>query len=55
MIKTNFLGDKIPKENVHCTCIACVIIDSVMKIKKKELSTALFRRMEIQEKEDEDV
>ena len=35
MIKTNFLGDEIPKENVHCTCIACVIIDSVMKIKKK--------------------
>ena len=55
VIKTNFLGDEIPKENVHCTCIACVIIDSVMKIKKKELSTTLFRRMEIQEKEDEDV
>ena len=55
MIKTNFLGDEIPKENVHCTCIACVIIDSVMKIKKKELSTTLFRRMGIQKKEDEDV
>ena len=27
----NFLGDKIPKENVHCVCIA---IDSVMRTKK---------------------
>ena len=34
MIKTN-LGDEIPKENVHYTCIACIIIDSVMRMKKK--------------------
>ena len=34
-IKTNFLGDKIPKENMHYTCIACITIDSVMKIEKK--------------------
>ena len=24
VIKTNFLGDKIPKENMHYTCIACI-------------------------------
>ena len=24
VIKTNFLGDEIPKENVHYTCIACI-------------------------------
>ena len=35
VIKTNFLGDKIPKENVHYTRIACITIDSVMKIDKK--------------------
>ena len=35
MIKTNFLGDEIPKENMHYACIACITIDSVMKIKKK--------------------
>ena len=23
VIKTNFLGDKVPKENEHYTCIAC--------------------------------
>ena len=35
MIETNFLGDEIPKENMHYTCIACITIDSVMKIEKK--------------------
>ena len=35
VIKTNFLGDKIPKEGVHYACIACTTIDSVMKMKKK--------------------
>ena len=34
LIETNFLGDEIPKENVHYTCIACITIDSVMKMKK---------------------
>ena len=29
-IKTNFLGNEIPKENVHYACIACITIDSVM-------------------------
>ena len=42
VIKTNFLSDKTPKEDVHYTCIACITIDSVMKIKKNELSTSLF-------------
>ena len=30
VIKTNLLGNEIPKENVYYTCIACMIIDSVM-------------------------
>ena len=34
-IKTNFLGNGVPKENMHYTCIACITIDSVMKIIKK--------------------
>ena len=32
VIKTNFLGNDMPKENMHYTCIACITIDSVMKI-----------------------
>ena len=35
VIKTNFLGDEIPKESMHYTCIACITIDSVMRMKIK--------------------
>ena len=35
VIKTNFLGNGIPKENMHYTCIACITIDSVMRMEKK--------------------
>ena len=35
VIKTNFLGDEVPKENEHYTCIACITIDSVMRMEKK--------------------
>ena len=35
VIKTNFSDDKIPKENMHYTCIACITIDSVMRMEKK--------------------
>ena len=35
VIKTNFLGNGIPKENMHYTCITCITIDSVMKMDKK--------------------
>ena len=45
VIKTNFLGDKILKENVHYTCVACITIDSVTRMEKKELSTSLSGRV----------
>ena len=35
VIKTNFLGNDMPKENMHYTCIACITIDSVMNFDKK--------------------
>ena len=35
VIKTNFLGNEVPKENMHYTCIACITIDSVMKMEKQ--------------------
>ena len=34
-IKTNVLGNEVPKENMHYTCIACITIDSVMRMDKK--------------------
>ena len=35
VIKTNFLSDEMSKENEHYTCIACITIDSVMRMEKK--------------------
>ena len=46
-IKTNFLGNEVPKENMHYTCIACITIDSVMRIDKKKTSAGLFRGIQI--------
>ena len=34
--KTNILGNEVPKENVHYTCIACISINSAMKMEKKK-------------------
>ena len=47
VIKTNFLDNGVPKENMHYTCIACITIDSVMRIYKKEPSAGLFKGMQI--------
>ena len=30
--KTNFLGNKVPKENMHYICIASITIDSVIRM-----------------------
>ena len=35
VIKTKFLDNDMPKENMHYTCITCMTIDSVLKIDKK--------------------
>ena len=35
VIKTNFLGNDAPKENMHYTCIACITIDSVIRMDEK--------------------
>ena len=35
VIKTNFLGNDTSKENMHYTCIACITIDSVIRMDKK--------------------
>ena len=34
-IRANFLDNGTPKENMYYTCIACITIDSVMKMNKK--------------------
>ena len=35
-IKTNFLGNGLPEENMYYTCIACITIDSVIRMNKKK-------------------
>ena len=35
VIKTNFLSYEIPNEDMHYTCIACITIDAVMWMEKK--------------------
>ena len=34
-IKTNFVGNDMPKENMYYTCIASITIDSIMNMNKK--------------------
>ena len=48
VIKTNFLGNDVPKENMHYTRIACITTDSVLNFDLKKSSASLFRRMQIQ-------
>ena len=35
-IKTNFLGNNVPEEYTYYTCIACITLDSVLKMNKKK-------------------
>ena len=35
VIKTLFDVDKIPEERIEYTCIACISIDSILKVDKK--------------------
>ena len=35
VIKTNFLGNDMPKEYMHYTCIDCITIDFFMRIYEK--------------------
>ena len=48
VIKTNFLGNDMPKENMHYTCIACITIDSVMRMDKKTIRRFIWRNANIE-------
>ena len=45
----------MPKESMNFTGIACITIDSVMKMDEKNYLQSLFRRMEIKSKKNTDV
>ena len=44
---TNFDNKKIPKEKAPCKCLSIIMLDSVIKVNKKILSSSIFRRMQI--------
>ena len=48
MIKTNYLGNEVPKENMHYTCIACITTDSVMRMDKKTIRKFIYRNGNIE-------
>ena len=47
VIKTNFLGNNMPKENMHYTCIACITIDSFMRTDKKNIRRFIWKSVNI--------
>ena len=50
-IKTNFLVNEVPKENMHYTCIACITIDSVMRMDKKNFPQVYLEEYKYRVKE----
>ena len=46
-INTNFQDKKMPKEKVSCKSLSIIMLDSVVKAKKKVLSPNTFRGMQI--------
>ena len=49
-IKTNFLGNEIPKENMHYTYITCITIDSVTRMNKKNYRQVYLEKCKYKEK-----
>ena len=50
VIKTNFLYNNMLKENMHYTCIACITIDSVLRIDKKTIRMFIYNSVNIEPK-----
>ena len=38
IINTLFSGDEIPKEKIENACIACISIDSVLRVEKRNIT-----------------
>ena len=55
MIKTNFLGNGVPKENMPYTCIACLTVGSVMKMNKKNCPQVYLEEYKYKRKENTNV
>ena len=53
VIKPNFLGDEIPKESMYYACIACITIDSVMRMRKKNYPQVYLEECKNKENKDD--
>ena len=48
VIKTNFLNNGMPKENIHYSCIASITIDSVINFNKKIIQKFIQKSLNIE-------
>ena len=46
-VKTNFQGKKVPKENASYKCLSLIMLDSIIRVNKKMLTTNIFTRVYI--------
>ena len=53
--RLKFGNIRVPKENVHYACIACITIASVMRMVKKNYPQIYFRRVQLQTEKNKDV
>ena len=44
-VNSNFQGKKVPKENASYKCLSLIVLDSVIRVNKKILSTNTFGRV----------
>ena len=51
VIKTNFLNNGMPKENIHYSCIVCITIDSVINFNEKNHSQVYLKECKYRIKE----
>ena len=51
-VNTNFQSKKTPKEKAPCSCLSIIMLDSVVKAKKKYYPKALLEEMQIWRKKD---
>ena len=52
VINTNFLDGPVPKEGVHYTCVACISVDSVIKIKKRIIHKFIQKNTSIRKRKE---
>ena len=50
VIKTSFLGDEMPNESMHYTCIAYITIDSVMRMEKENYAQVYLEKCKYKSK-----